>query len=114
MLDHVFHSLVVDMNKKAKLRRRAANSPLVSLDGKDYLRLLDFAKGNRPLVVNFGSYSCPVFTEKLAQFEVLVQKYSDVADFVVVYIEEAHPTDGWALEVRKSYPLLLRAQRMLV
>ena len=29
----------------------------------------------------------------------MVNDFSKVADFCVVYIEEAHPSDGWALEV---------------
>ena len=100
MLKHVYHALVTDMTRKMKLGRRAMNSPLVSTDGQRYLRLLDFAKAKRPLVINFGSYSCPVFMKKLAQYKHLMKTYSDIADFVVVYIEEAHPTDGWMLEVR--------------
>lgn len=28
----------------------------------------------------------------------LTEDYADVADFVIVYISEAHPTDGWAIE----------------
>uniref|UniRef100_A0A672I538 Iodothyronine deiodinase n=3 Tax=Salarias fasciatus TaxID=181472 RepID=A0A672I538_SALFA len=33
---------------------------------------------------------------KLGEFKQLVRDFSDVADFLVVYIAEAHSTDGWA------------------
>lgn len=33
---------------------------------------------------------------KLEEFKQLVKDFSDVADFLVVYIAEAHSTDGWA------------------
>lgn len=33
---------------------------------------------------------------RLAAFQRIVRQYADIADFVVVYIEEAHPSDGWA------------------
>lgn len=33
---------------------------------------------------------------KLGEFKQLVKDFSDVADFLVVYIAEAHSTDGWA------------------
>lgn len=33
---------------------------------------------------------------KLDEFKQLVKDFSDVADFLVVYIAEAHSTDGWA------------------
>ena len=39
---------------------------------------------------------------KLHDFGEIVRDFSDVADFVIVYIEEAHPSDGWALKVSLS------------
>lgn len=33
---------------------------------------------------------------KLGHFNKLVARFTDVADFLVIYIEEAHPLDGWA------------------
>lgn len=32
---------------------------------------------------------------RLAAFQRVVSQYADIADFLVVYIEEAHPSDGW-------------------
>uniref|UniRef100_A0A3B3WW99 Iodothyronine deiodinase n=1 Tax=Poecilia mexicana TaxID=48701 RepID=A0A3B3WW99_9TELE len=32
---------------------------------------------------------------RLATFQRVVRQYADIADFLVVYIEEAHPSDGW-------------------
>lgn len=32
---------------------------------------------------------------RLAAFQRVVRQYADIADFVLVYIEEAHPSDGW-------------------
>ncbi|KAK7079979.1 Responsible for the deiodination of T4 (3,5,3',5'- tetraiodothyronine) [Halocaridina rubra] len=34
----------------------------------------------------------------LERFHRMMDKYHEVANFVLVYIAEAHPTDGWALE----------------
>lgn len=58
--------------------------------------LLDFANSERPLVVNFGSATWPPFTSQLSAFSKLVEEFSGVADFLLVYIDEAHPSDGWA------------------
>ncbi|KAF6727441.1 Type I iodothyronine deiodinase [Oryzias melastigma] len=33
---------------------------------------------------------------KLDQFKQLVEDFRDVADFLVIYITEAHSSDGWA------------------
>lgn len=32
---------------------------------------------------------------RLAAFQRVVRQFADIADFLVVYIEEAHPSDGW-------------------
>lgn len=32
---------------------------------------------------------------RLKAFQGVVQQYADIADSIVVYIEEAHPSDGW-------------------
>uniref|UniRef100_A0A4W5N4V7 Iodothyronine deiodinase n=3 Tax=Salmoninae TaxID=504568 RepID=A0A4W5N4V7_9TELE len=32
---------------------------------------------------------------RLKAFQRVVQQYADISDSVVVYIEEAHPSDGW-------------------
>lgn len=34
---------------------------------------------------------------KLQEFRQMSAEYSEVADFVLVYIDEAHPTDGWKI-----------------
>uniref|UniRef100_A0A4W3J864 Iodothyronine deiodinase n=3 Tax=Callorhinchus milii TaxID=7868 RepID=A0A4W3J864_CALMI len=30
----------------------------------------------------------------------MVERYAEVADFLLVYVDEAHPSDGWALRSR--------------
>lgn len=99
MLQNVYHCLLTDINKKVKLHSKAYSSPVVSIDGKRCHRLLDFARGSRPLVLNFGSSTCPVFMEMMKRYRQLKNQFSEVADFAVVYIEEAHPVDGWAFKV---------------
>ncbi len=47
---------------------------------------------------------------KLEDFRKLVQDYGKVADFVVVYMEEAHASDEWNL---KNNPFSIRVHRNL-
>jgi thiol-disulfide isomerase/thioredoxin len=108
MFGHVWHSVEVDAKKKAQLGNKAINSPLVSLEDGKYHRLLDFAQNKRPLVVNFGSCTCPVFMKKIDKYAEIIADYKDVADFVTVYIEEAHPQDGWAFEVSSTTTFLFQ------
>lgn len=35
---------------------------------------------------------------KLEQFKKLVARFSNVADFLIVYLAEAHPSDGWTFK----------------
>lgn len=41
---------------------------------------------------------------KLRDFGEIVHDFSNIADFVIVYIEEAHPSDGWALKNNYNIP----------
>ena len=100
MFHNVWHCVFLDLNKKVSLGNRAYNCPVVSVDGQNCFRLLDQMKSNRPLVLNFGSASCPIFMEHLKEFARMVKEFGHVADFLIVYIEEAHPSDGWKFEVR--------------
>lgn len=33
---------------------------------------------------------------ELERFNTLIARFSHAADFLIIYIEEAHPTDGWS------------------
>ena len=80
---------------------KAVDVPLFQLhkDGSTSdVRLLDFAKPGRLLVVNFGSCTWPSFFDNLRQFGGIVDGYKNVADFVMIYIKEMHPDDEWVID----------------
>ena len=103
MYKAIMDGIINELLKKVSLLSEAQNSVLMTIDGHRLLNILDMARGSRPLVLNFGSRSCPVFMERMAEFTQMVKDFSDVADFLIVYIEEAHPTDGWAFKVPRFY-----------
>uniref|UniRef100_A0A9L0T7I7 Iodothyronine deiodinase n=2 Tax=Equus TaxID=9789 RepID=A0A9L0T7I7_HORSE len=97
----IWKSFLLDAYKQVKLGEDAPNSSVVHVSNPDRgdnrgngaqgktvdgteCHLLDFASSERPLVVNFA-------------FSKLVEEFSSVADFLLVYIDEAHPSDGWAV-----------------
>lgn len=51
--------------------------------------------GKRPVVLVFGNYTCGPFRGQAGNLKDLHEKYSLEADFLMIYVREAHPTDGW-------------------
>jgi cytochrome oxidase Cu insertion factor (SCO1/SenC/PrrC family) len=68
---------------------QAPNFKLTTLDGR-IVKLSDYL-GKKPLVIEFGSYTCPIFRQKHKFMEQLYKKYSEQANFLVIYTIEAHP-----------------------
>lgn len=58
------------------------------------VRLSDFA-ATRPTVLVFGSYSCPNFRSSAEALNAMRERYGSRANFLLVYIREAHSDDQW-------------------
>ena len=97
-LKQFFRSRYLEITKPAQLARQAPNSEVISLDGRMLSKILDYGRQNRPLVLNFGSCTWPPFVAELSKFNRLVDEFGDKADFLTIYIEEAHASDGWKFE----------------
>lgn len=88
-----------ELQKTVRLGQSAPNPLLLNLDGKARCNLLDLVQDGRPLVVIFGSCTCPVFMNRIPEICAIMDDFGDVADFSFVYVQEAHPSDGWAFNV---------------
>lgn len=44
----------------------------------------------RPVVIEFGSYTCPIFSDRVPEMERLARERSE-AEFLVITVREAHP-----------------------
>jgi Spy/CpxP family protein refolding chaperone len=82
-----------------KLNQVAPDFTLERLDGRN-ISLESFK--NKPLVIEFGSYSSPSFRQRAAKMEDLARQYSTRANFLVIYTKEAHPTGGWEVDRNKD------------
>jgi tetratricopeptide (TPR) repeat protein len=59
-----------------------------------HVRLSDF-RGKTPVVLVFGSYSCPNFRASADALNAMFQHYGRDAHFYLVYIREAHLAETW-------------------
>ncbi len=81
--------------------RPAPDSEVITLDGEATSLGALFADGDAgaPTVLVLGSYSCPHFRRRLDELHRLLDRWSGRGvRFLAVYITEAHPEDGWAIE----------------
>ena len=74
-------------------------------DGEGVLKLSSF-KGEKPVVLVFGSITCSPFRQKVMGVKPLFEKYKGKAEFVMIYIREAHPES--VIQVKKDGKDLLK------
>jgi tetratricopeptide (TPR) repeat protein len=55
---------------------------------------LDLSRPAKPIVLVFGSYTCPKLRSSAADLKRLAAEYRDRVEFRLVYIREAHPEGG--------------------
>jgi hypothetical protein len=88
----------------------APDFTLRTVDGKEEITLAQQI-GVKPVVLIFGNFTCGPFRGQAGNVEKLYQRYKDKANFVMVYVREAHPTDGWSMESNSRVGVSLRQPR---
>lgn len=83
----------------------APNFTLADLDGAP-VSLADLR--GKPVVMEFGSYTCPIFRGKINAFEELQKQYGSTVHFVLVYTREAHPIDGWEIPAQTENDIVIK------
>lgn len=76
---------------------------LMSEDGErtgKFVRLSEFRA--QPVALLFGSYTCPVYRGQIARFNEIYDELKDEYAFLTIYTREAHPEDGWQVEINHS------------
>ncbi len=77
-----------------KIHDPAPGFSLPEAESGKTISLNDF-KGKSPVVLVFGSYSCPNFRSAADALKALHAKYGKQTPFLLVYIREAHSGDTW-------------------
>lgn len=73
----------------------APDFSLKTTDGSQTITLSEQLRPDRPIVLVFGNFTCGPFRSQAGNLEKLYRTYKDQATFLMVYVREAHPTDGW-------------------
>jgi hypothetical protein len=93
----LFRQEIGSLQPGPKLDESAPDFALKTNDAKAEITLSKLV-GPRPVVLIFGSFTCGPFRSHSGNIEKLYQRYKDRASFVMVYVRDAHPTDGWRME----------------
>ncbi len=75
----------------------APDFTLKSADGKEIVQLKKEI-GKKPVVLVFGNFTCGPFRGMYPDVDAVYERYKKQATFIMVYVREAHPTDGWKMD----------------
>lgn len=115
LLKGLFRQEIGSMKPGPSLNEPAPKFALKNTTGDLEYALADHI-GKKPLVLIFGNFTCGPFRMASGDVEKLYERYSDLAEFALVYVREAHPTDGWHMpsndrhEVKLAQPQTLEAR----
>ena len=93
----LFHQELGSLQPGPKLDEPAPDFTLKTYDGKSEITLSKQI-GPKPLVLIFGNFTCGPFRSEAWRLEKLHSRYGNRANFLMVYVREVHPTDGWRME----------------
>ncbi|HZZ77769.1 MAG TPA: deiodinase family protein [Gemmataceae bacterium] len=85
------------MSEGPKVEQTAPDFTLKTVDGKKSITLSKVI-GKKPVVLVLGNFTCTPFRSLYGAMESMYQRHKEDANFVMVYVREAHPTDGWKME----------------
>jgi thiol-disulfide isomerase/thioredoxin len=97
LLHGLFANEIGSLQEGPSLGDTAPDFELKTVDDKATMKLSSLI-GKKPVVLVLGNYTCGPFRSLYPQIEELKKKYGTEAEFLMVYVREAHPTDGWRMK----------------
>ncbi len=76
----------------------APDFTLKTRDGAREITLSEVVRAGKPVVLVLGNYTCGPFRRQFPQIDALSRRYADRATFLLVYVREAHPINGWRMD----------------
>ena len=96
MVRGLFNGEIGSLNDGPKVGEPAPDFTLKTVDGKETVQLSKMI-GTTPVVLILGNFTCGPFRALYPDLDAIYQRYKGEANFLMVYVREAHPTDGWAM-----------------
>ena len=93
----LFRQEIGSLQPGPALEEAAPDFNLKGVDGQTELTMSK-SIGPKPVVLIFGNFTCGPFRSQAGNIQKLYQRYKDRATFMMVYVREAHPTDGWSMD----------------
>jgi thiol-disulfide isomerase/thioredoxin len=106
----LFRQEIGSLQPGPALGETAPDFTLKTQDGTKEISLSKLV-GPKPVVLVFGNFTCGPFRSQAGNIEKLYSRYKDRATFVMVYVREAHPTDGWTMDSNERVGVTLRQPR---
>jgi len=92
----LYEGSIGSMHEGPSINQPAPDFTLKMRDGKESVQLSKMI-GKKPVVLILGNFSCGPFRSLYANLESMQQRYKSDVNFLMVYVREAHPTDGWKM-----------------
>ena len=92
------------------LNEKAPDFTLKRVNSQDEVTLSKLV-GPKPVVLVFGNFTCRPFRGEAGDLEKLHERYKDRANFLMIYVRKAHPTEGWRMEVNDRLGVVVRQPR---
>jgi hypothetical protein len=100
-------TLATRANRNGRQKMKTDNNIKGEGDSPQVVSLKDL-RAKKPVVLIFGSVTCPPFRSALAGIDDVYREFRDRAEFLFVYIREAHPDSVLALAGKDSQPSLTK------
>ncbi len=97
LLKGFFASEVGSLQDGPKVGDAAPNFHLGTVDRKEEVEFASLM-GKKPVVLVLGNFTCGPFRALYPDIESIHRRHKKDAEFLMVYVREAHPVDGWKME----------------
>ena len=100
LLRSLFTQELGALSEGPKIGDAAPDFTLKTRDGKESIQLSKVI-GTKPTVLLLGNFTCSPFRAMYPDVDAVRERFKDQANFLMVYVREAHPVDGWRMETNK-------------